>query len=61
MRDCKLIQANGMWIVKIGGQMPDWKKHDLIMTFRREFQSCEVEETGGGTNISGIATITRTF
>jgi hypothetical protein len=50
-----------MLVVKVGSQMPDWKKHELIMRFREEFGSSVILEVGQGTNISGESTMRTRF
>lgn len=52
--------AGGMWVVKVGGQMPDWKKHELIQKFRSEAINVIIE-SGSGANISGESSIKRSF
>jgi hypothetical protein len=59
--EAKVNYINGMLVVKVGGQMPDWKKHELIMRFREEFGSSVILEVGKGTNISGEATMRTSF
>lgn len=59
--DAKVNYINGMLVVKVGSQMPDWKKHELIMRFRQEFGSSVILEVGQGTNISGEATMRTSF
>ena len=57
----KFTMSDGVWMVKAGGQMPDWKKHQLITDFRKAFKSCDVKMEGTGVNISGEATIKRSI
>lgn len=57
----KFTVENGVWLVKAGGQMPDWKKHQLITEFRQAFKSCDVRLEGKGVNISGEATMRTSF
>lgn len=41
--------------------MPDWKKHELIVKFRKEFSSCSVVLEGPGVTISGEAVMRTHF
>jgi hypothetical protein len=41
--------------------MPDWKIHEVVQEFEKTFSSCDIKVSDGNVNISGVATIRRTF
>ena len=53
--------VNGLLTVKIGRQMADWEKHELIMKFRETFKSSNIEIIGSGVNLHGESTTVRSF
>lgn len=60
-RRAKITVEDGIWKVGIRDELPEWKQHEIIVRFRREFKSSEVTMSDGKLTISGSSKIHHRF